>query len=684
MTNVYKLRFQLRVVATLLAVLAAGHWAFGADQARPDVSIASFEGKDYGDWQATGEAFGAAPASGSVPGGMGAVFNYDGAQLVNSFANSDRDGAVGTLTSPEFVLERRYLAFSIGGGKFPGETGIDLYVDGEKVASETGLYNVSRQGDEGLARRFWDVDAYQGKKARLVIYDHKAGGDWGHIKVDRIYQTDVAPTAEHELVVAPNAAPLEYNRMIFGQFIEHFHRQIYGGIFEPGSPLADETGFRLDVVEALKELRVPIVRWPGGCFVSAYHWLDGVGPDRSPSYDKAWHVEEPNTFGTAEYVQWCRMIGAEPYICTNAGTGTPEEMSDWVEYCNLNVGKFGRLRKSHGYDEPFNVKYWSVGNENWGGHEMGAKTVAEWGPLVRESSKLMINTDPTIKLFAAALPDENWTLPLLQAAGRYLDYVSIHGYWTWLRQGGAPAPYLDCMMKTDAPEAEILRTINILERAGMRGRVKIAFDEWNLRGWHHPGMGDPKHIDFKAREKNDDNSVYTMADALFAACFLNSCLRHCDDVEIACFSPIVNVRGALYAYPGGIVKRPTFHVFKLYSDLLEKNRLPIDVFSAPLRDGQRATKTVDAVLTCNDARDRFALALVNKDPASPASLALRLPDGVALPDCVDATILRGSSPDDYNDVGREESVAPEKVRLEIVDGRVSLPAHSLVVITVGK
>ena len=245
--------------------------------------------------------------------------------------------------------------------------------------------------------------------------------------------------------------------------------------------------------------------------------------------------------------------------------------------------------------------------------------------------------------------------------------------------------YNTVMLRTGADiSGAIDRVRAYLTALGLEKQIKIAFDEWNLRGWHHPGMGDPKHIDFKAREKNDDNSVYTMADALFAACFLNSCLRHCDDVEIACFSPIVNVRGALYAYPGGIVKRPTFHVFKLYSDLLEKNRLPIDVFSAPLRDGQRATKTVDAVLTCNDARDRFALALVNKDPASPASLALRLPDGVALPDRVDATILRGASPDDYNDVGREESVAPEKVRLEIVDGRVSLPAHSLVVITVGK
>lgn len=128
---------------------------------------------------------------------------------------------------------------------------------------------------------------------------------------------------------APSTA---FNRMLFGQFLEHFQRQVYGGVFAPGSPLADGKGFRTDVIEALRELKVPVVRWPGGCFASAYHWRNGVGNPRQPSLDKAWGVEDPNTFGTDEFVAWCGKIGAEPYICTNAGTGTPEEMCDWVEY----------------------------------------------------------------------------------------------------------------------------------------------------------------------------------------------------------------------------------------------------------------------------------------------------------------------------------------------------------------
>ena len=131
--------------------------------------------------------------------------------------------------------------------------------------------------------------------------------------------------------------------MIFGHFIEHFHRQIYGGVYDPESPFADEDGFRTDVLEAMRRIRVPILRWPGGCFVSSYHWRDGVGEERTPSFDKAWRVEDPNTFGTDEYIKLCRKIGCEPYICTNAGTGTAEEMSDWVEYCNLeSEGKNAR------------------------------------------------------------------------------------------------------------------------------------------------------------------------------------------------------------------------------------------------------------------------------------------------------------------------------------------------------
>ena len=266
--------------------------------------------------------------------------------------------------------------------------------------------------------------------------------------------------------VIPNAPKIEYNKMIFGQFIEHFDNQVYGGLFDPGSKFSDSDGFRTDVIEALKEIKTPVVRWPGGCFVSTYHWMDGIGANRTPVYDKTWQVEDPNTFGTDEFIAWCRKVGTEPYICTNAGTGTPEEMSDWVEYCNLTVGKFARMREANGHKEPFNVKYWSIGNENWGGHELGARTIEEWGPMVRESAKLMRSVTKDAKLFAAATSDKNWTMPLLKAAGGHLDYISVHGYWDPAFHYNNISPYLDCMLRSDGPEQDIQKTINILNEAG--------------------------------------------------------------------------------------------------------------------------------------------------------------------------------------------------------------------------
>ncbi len=429
---------------------------------------------------------------------------------------------------------------------------------------------------------------------------------------------------------------------------------------------------------------MPIVRWPGGCFVSSYHWVDGVGPERTPAYDKAWNVEDPNTFGTDEYVKWCRKVGCEPYICTNAGTGTAEEMSDWVEYCNLNVGKWGRMRISNGSPEPFNVKYWSVGNENWGGHEIGAKTVQEWGPLVCESAKMMRSVTHDAKLFAAATIGEEWTLPLLEKTGYLLDYISIHGYWDPLWLDNNPADYLTCMMKTDAPDNEIMRARRILEKAGFGdGSIRIAFDEWNLRGWHHPWHGDFRRgFDIGARDKNDINATYTMADALFSACFLNACLRNSDIVDIACFSPVVNARGAICTNSEGIVRRTTFYVFKMYTGLLEKYVVPVNIDSELLRKDDLSTKVFDVVLTSDPDGKHYVYSIINKDPERDVALDLGLEAlGVKSSGRIEAQVLCGRCPDDYNDFG-DEHVVPQLMKLETRDGKVVIPAHSLTFIEV--
>ena len=340
--------------------------------------------------------------------------------------------------------------------------------------------------------------------------------------------------------------------MIYGQFIEHFHRQIYGGIYDPGNALSDEDGFRTDIIEAMKKIKVPVLRWPGGCFVSSYHWKDAVGENRKPLFDKAWRVEDPNTFGTDEYIRLCRKIGCAPYICTNAGTGTPEEMSDWVEYCNLeNEGQYAKWRIHNGHPEPYKVKYWSIGNENYGHWEIGAKSSDEWGRLVRESAKMIKHVSPDAELSAAALADIDWNINLLKNCGPYLDWISVHEYWDMMPEEHKPATYEECMAFTDHIDHAVDEVRGMLKALKLDGSIRIAFDEWNLRSWHHPNVhtikqGLEKKDYVLPRDKNDDNSTYTMADAVFSACFLNAMNRNCDIVGMANFAPVLNTRGCIY------------------------------------------------------------------------------------------------------------------------------------------
>lgn len=478
-------------------------------------------------------------------------------------------------------------------------------------------------------------------------------------------------------LAAPSTA---WNRMIFGQFLEHFHRQVYGGVFEPGSPLADRAGFRMDVIEALRELKVPIVRWPGGCFVSGYHWQDGVGK-RSVAYNKAWGVEEPNTFGTDEFVQWCRMIGAEPYICTNAGTGTAEEMSDWVEYCNLPTqGKYARMRIADGHPEPYNVRYWSIGNENYFSTEIGSKTIDEWESLVRTSAQLMRAVDPGIKLLAAATLKGDWTTRMLREAGKSLNYISIHGYWDALWQRNTvPADYLHCMARCGQPERQIERAIELVEDAGFGDRISIAFDEWNLRGWHHPGFpgGGADKLDLiRERDENDRNEVYTMADAVFSASFLHGCLRHAKKVQMACMAPVVNARGPLFVYPKGIVRRTTFHVLRMYSDLLQPNVLANTVTGEDLVVGEDRVPVLDAVTSRNSDGKQVTMAFINRHPSRPALLKLDL-RGSRMPAQCRLTVLSSDSPDAFNDVSNPGRVKPDTATVPLREGSLVLPPHSV-------
>jgi alpha-N-arabinofuranosidase len=385
-------------------------------------------------------------------------------------------------------------------------------------------------------------------------------------------------------------------------------------------------------------------------------------------------VEDPNTFGTAEFVDWCRALGAEPYICTNAGTGTPEEMADWVEYCNLRAaGRWARLRAEHGSPEPYDVRWWSIGNENYGDWEIGAKSAAEWGRYVVEAAKMMRRVDEDLRIVVAGTPDLDWTLSLLREAGRHVDVVAVHGYWDVLNQVDEPSDYLTCIGRSLEPEADIRRVEHLVAVAGLEGEVGIAFDEWNLRGWHHPVGTSPQAI--AARDRNDDNRTYTMADAVFSAAFLNGCLRHAESVWMANLSPSVNTRGPLYVHPDGVVRRTTFHVLAMYATALAPYVLDAHVEADALAAGGRDVPVVDAIATGDADGDRAVVALTNRHPSEP--VACTLPGAAA---GIEATVLRGDGPDAYNDVERADRIAPERAWLEAADGAVLLPPHSVTVV----
>lgn len=403
-------------------------------------------------------------------------------------------------------------------------------------------------------------------------------------------------------------------------------------------------------------------------------------------------MEDPNTFGTDEYMKMCRKIGCEPYICTNAGTGTAEEMSDWTEYCNLEQeGKYAKWRIANGYKQSYHVKYWSIGNENYGFGEIGAKSTQEWARLVKESAKMMKHVDPTIELSAAALTDIHWNLEMLENCGDFLDWISIHEYWDGIHQTNDYADYEQVMAYTHRIGHSIDEVRGLLTAMKLDKKIKIAFDEWNLRGWYHPNIhtikqGVTKEEYLYPRDKNDDNTKYTMADAVFTACFLNELNRNCDIVGMANFAPIVNTRGCIYTYPEGIVLRSTYHIFDLYVNYL--GDVVLDSWIENMRalhvtdkEGEEfAVDALDVLVTKWSGHPGVALAVVNKDPSQTCSLSLSFSD---LHGEVKLYTVSGNSTESYNDVGHEE------VRIEETElgnfrenTEVSLKAHSVNVLQI--
>ena len=337
---------------------------------------------------------------------------------------------------------------------------------------------------------------------------------------------------------------------IYGSFVEHLGRCVYGGIYEPEHPTADGDGFRQDVIGLVKELNVPVIRYPGGNFVSGYNWEDGVGPveERPKRKDLAWNVIEPNTVGTNEFVKWAKKVNADVMMAVNLGTRGFDEARNFVEYCNHPSGTyFSDLRIKHGAKEPHNIKLWCLGNEMDGPWQIGHKTAKEYGRLACEAARVMKWADPSIELVACGSSGYgmgtfgSWEAEVLEETYDLVEYISMHTYY-----GKHKMTTENYLAQTLDMEEFIKKTIATCDYVGAKKKsnkkINISFDEWNV--WMVGS--EPAH-----------RELYTMEDAVLVGSMLISLLRHADRIKIACQAQLVNVIAPIFTQKSGPAIRQT-------------------------------------------------------------------------------------------------------------------------------
>lgn len=383
---------------------------------------------------------------------------------------------------------------------------------------------------------------------------------------------------------------------IYGSFIEHLGRAVYGGIFEPDHPCADEDGFRTDVIEEIKKLNVPIVRYPGGNFVSGYNWEDGVGPVelRPKKLELAWGVTEPNLFGTNEFAKWCKKADTQCMMAVNLGLRGPDEARNLVEYCNHGKGSYwSDLRRSHGYEAPHNIKTWCLGNEMDGPWQIGHKTAVEYGRTALEASKVMKWTDPSIETIMCGSSNMGmstfgeWEATTLDIAYDSVDYVSLHIYFD-NRPNDTASFLAKSMVMDDFIKTVVCICDYIKGKKHSKKQINLSFDEWNV--WYHSN-GAPVERWCTAPHQLED--IYNFEDALLIALLLMTLLKHADRVKIACIAQLVNVIAPIMTENGGKVWEQTiFYPFMHLSNYGRGYTLHAEVDS-PKHDTREFTDVPD-------------------------------------------------------------------------------------------
>lgn len=479
------------------------------------------------------------------------------------------------------------------------------------------------------------------------------------------------------------------DRHLLGAFLEHLGRAVYGGVYDPGSKLADENGFRKDVMAEIRELGVPIMRYPGGNFVSGYNWLNGVGPkqNRPTVLELAWNSIETNQFGTNEFLTWCRLVGTEPLLAVNLGWGTPEQAAALVEYCNVEKGtRWSELRREHGYAQPHNVRYWCLGNEMDGRWQIGHMPAREYGRKAADAARQMRAVDRNLQLIACGSSGPTmatylvWDREVLEECYDVVDAISLHRYFNNTGETGGDTRRF-VALNLDM-EQQILDVIAVCDYVrGLRKarkRLWLSFDEWNV--WYRARGGDGKR-QFAPRLLEE---VYNLEDALLVGGCLNTLLRQAARVRVGCLAQIINVIAPLVTNETGVLRQTIYYPYawalKYARGAVLDPLLECETYETP---NVGAAPYLDLAATWDENRREAAVFILNRDLEG--SRELRLEWRPAPARVLGCDTLTGKDLKAVNTFEDPKRVVPQSWEAPAPAGtmRLALPPRSYTVLRLG-
>ena len=478
------------------------------------------------------------------------------------------------------------------------------------------------------------------------------------------------------------------DRNLFGSFLEHLGRAIYEGIYDPGSKLSDANGFRRDVLDEIKKMGVPIIRYPGGNFVSGYNWLDGVGPrkDRPVVLDKAWNSLNTNQFGTNEFMAWCTEVGTTPLMGLNLGTGTPEQAAALVEYCNVEKGtEWSDLRRKHGYAEPYKVRHWCLGNEMDGPWQIGHMTATEYGMKAQDAARQMRAVDPSLQLIACGssgplMPTYlEWDREVLEQCYEYVDGLSLHRYFgnTPEETGGSSEKFVALNLTMDKQIAETLAVCDLV-RGHKRSPKKLwlSFDEWNV--WYRARSGAALNGGRQIAPHLLEE-IYNLEDALLTGGILITLLRNADRIKIACLAQLVNVIAPIMTNENGFFRQTIYYPYNWALQYAKGDVLDVLV-EAPTYDVPRMDPVsyIDAAATRDSKNGETTVFVLNRDLSKPREIEIVWEDRPATR-ATNALTITGDDLKASNGFDAPERVHPRVIDKPSVNGqstRLELPARS--------